>query len=89
MATLPHPAGMVEAGPQRNSWLGKLYHADALASPPEDISTRAQRADFRLCWEQRLARNARPSDAPPLFVTLYGLPATFAHSFGFALLATA
>ncbi|HKV00581.1 MAG TPA: hypothetical protein VJQ26_00570, partial [Ktedonobacteraceae bacterium] len=57
--------------------------------PPEDISTRAQRADFRLCWEQRLARNARPSDAPPLFVTLYGLPATLAHSFGFALLATA
>ncbi len=41
--------------------------------PPEDISTRAQRADFRLRWEQRLARNARPSDAPPLFVTPSGL----------------
>jgi hypothetical protein len=46
-------------------------------------------AHWRLSWEQRLAHNARPSDASPLFVTLYGLPATFAHSFGFALLATA
>jgi len=36
-----------------------------------------------------LARNARPSDAPHLVVTLHGLPATFAASFGFDLLATA
>ncbi len=57
--------------------------------PTEDILTRAQRAHWRLSWEQRLARNARPSDAPPLIVTLHGLPATFAHSFGFTLLATA
>src|SRR6266851_9289449 len=56
--------------------------------PTENILTRAQRAHWRLSWEQRLARNARPSDAPPLIVTLHGLPATFAHSFGFALLAT-
>jgi len=53
------------------------------------IFTRAQRAHWRLSWEQRLARNARPSDAPSLTVTLHGLPATFAHSFGFDLLATA
>jgi hypothetical protein len=51
--------------------------------------TRAQRAHWRLSWAQRVARNARPSDASPLIVTLHGLPATLAHSFGFALLATA
>lgn len=51
--------------------------------------TRAKRAHWRLSWEERLARNARPSDAPRLVVTLHGLPATFARSFGFDLLATA
>ena len=55
---------------------------------PSGVLTRAQRAHWRLSWEQRLARNARPSDAPALVVTLHGLPATFAQSFGFALLTT-
>jgi hypothetical protein len=55
----------------------------------EAVLTRAQRAHWRLSWEQRLARNARPSDAPRLIVTLHGLPAAFARSFGFDLLATA
>jgi hypothetical protein len=55
----------------------------------EAVLTRAERAHWRLSWEQRLARNARPSDAPRLFVTIHGLPATFASSFGFDLLATA
>ncbi|MBO0795658.1 MAG: hypothetical protein J2P36_32615 [Ktedonobacteraceae bacterium] len=59
------------------------------AAPPENVLTRAQRAHWRLSWEQRLARNARPSDAPRLVVTLHGLPTTFARSFGFDLLATA
>jgi hypothetical protein len=53
------------------------------------VLTRAERAHWRLSWEQRLARNARPSDAPRLVVTLHGLPATFAPLFGFDLLATA
>lgn len=57
--------------------------------PMEKILTRAQRAHWRLSWDQRLVRNARPSDAPRLVVTLHGLPATFASSFGFDLLATA
>lgn len=48
----------------------------------ETVLTRAQRAHWRLSWEQRLARNARPADAHRLLVTLHGLPATFAHSFG-------
>ena len=55
-------------------------------SPP---LTRAKRAHWRLSWEERFARKARPCDAPRLVVTLHGLPATFARSFGFDLLATA
>ncbi len=70
---------------------------ESLAAPPrspialssEAVLTRAQRSHWRLSWGQRLARNARSSDAPSLTVTLHGLPATFAHSFGFDLLATA
>jgi hypothetical protein len=57
--------------------------------PPESILTRARRAHWRLSWEQRLTRNARPVGAPRFAVTLHGLPATFAHAFGFDLLATA
>ncbi len=57
--------------------------------PPESVLTRVGRAHWRLFWEQRVARNARPANAPRLSVTLHGLPATFAHSFGFDLLATA
>jgi hypothetical protein len=60
--------------------------APAQTSPP---LTRAKRAHWRLSWEERFARNARSSDAPRLVVTLHGLPATFAHTFGFDLLATA
>jgi Transposase DDE domain len=63
------------------------------APPPEDHSaatdkpviTRAQRAHWRLSWEERLARNASPPSAPLLTVTLHGLPATFAKLFGFGL----
>jgi len=55
----------------------------------EEILSRARRAHWRLSWEQRLAHNARSSDAPRFSVTLHGLPATFARSFGFDLLATA
>ena len=58
-------------------------------TPAEKIMTRAERAHWRLSWSQRLVRNARPADAPRLIVTLHGLPATFASSFGFDLLATA
>jgi hypothetical protein len=70
-----------------------LESSASLAPPPvtsrtSDIFTRAQRAHWRLSWEQRLARNARLSNAPRLVVTLHGLPATFARSFGFDLLAT-
>ncbi len=51
----------------------------------EHIITRAQRAHWRLSWQERFARNARPSSAPVLQLTIHGLPATFANVFGFGL----
>jgi hypothetical protein len=86
----------------RRGWMERVRREtvdvpEHLATPPlssierssEAVLTRAQRAHWRLSWQQRLTRNARPSDAPRLVVTLHGLPATFAFSFGFDLLATA
>lgn len=55
----------------------------------EGVSTRAQRAHWRLSWDQRSTRNARPPNASPLTVTLHSLSASFAHFFGFAFLVTA
>jgi hypothetical protein len=52
----------------------------------EPVVTRAQRAQWHFSWEQRLARHARPSTAPPLTRPLHGLPATFAHASRCALL---
>src|SRR6266496_1414841 len=62
-------------------------HVNTVPTPPENVLTRAGRAYWRLSWEQRLTRNVRATNAPPLLVTLHGLPATFAQSFGFHLLA--
>ncbi len=55
------------------------------AQTHEAVLTRAARAHSRLSWQERLARNAFPANAPPLTVTLHGLPPTFVTSFGFAL----
>jgi hypothetical protein len=85
----------------RRTWLGvvrsqticlesssQFSPSEALA-PTEKVVTRTERAHWRLSWDQRLARNARPADASRLVVTLHGLPATFASSFGFDLFAIA
>jgi hypothetical protein len=53
------------------------------------VITRTHRAHWRLSWDERLARNARPSTSPALTITLHGLPATFANVYGFGLLAVA
>ena len=55
-------------------------------SDRKQVMTRAERAHWRLTWHQRLARNVRPSTAQPLTLVLHGLPAPFAHSYGFPLL---
>jgi hypothetical protein len=60
-----------------------LPHVVGEDSQQQDVQTRAQRAHWQLSWEQRLARNARPSTALPLEVTIHSLPATFAQVFGF------
>jgi hypothetical protein len=49
---------------------------------PTEVQTRAQRAHYRLSWQQRMARNTRLFSAFPLEVTIHGLPVAFAQSIG-------
>jgi hypothetical protein len=62
---------------------------ESLCSRRDDVQTRAQRAHWRLSWQQRLARNARPASAPFLTMTIYGLPAAFAQYIGVDLVTAA
>jgi hypothetical protein len=59
------------------------------SDPSQDLPlsplTRPQRAHWRLCWQQRLSRNARPASSSPVTITLHGLPAVFAQIYGFEL----
>ena len=57
--------------------------------PMRHVITRAQRAHWRLSWDERFARNRRTSTAKPLSITIHGLPATFATVYGFPLLSVA
>jgi len=56
----------------------------AAASPPtaEVILSRAKRAHARLCWQERLARNARPEASGQVTITLFGVPDAFATLLG-------
>ena len=56
--------------------------ADPAASP--STLSRAQRAHYRLSWEERLARNARPPGASRVRIKLFGIPEVFAASLGLA-----
>jgi hypothetical protein len=70
-----------------------VMKASPTEEPPlvtsEPVMTRTQRAHWRLSWNERLTRNARPPTSPALTITIHGLPATFAHSFGFGFLPAA
>ena len=59
----------------------------ALASRP-DVSpapwSRAQRAHYRLSWQERLTRNARTSTSGQVTVSLFGVPENVATSLGLA-----
>jgi hypothetical protein len=55
-----------------------------LTGPPAPLS-RAQRAHYRLSWEERLARNARVSTAGQVTIRLFGIPEIFAASLGLAM----
>jgi hypothetical protein len=48
------------------------------ATSPAPLS-RAQRAHWRLSWEERLARNACAPTADPVTITLFGVPDAFAR----------
>ena len=58
----------------------------AAASPPiaDAILSRAQRARYRLGWQERLARNARGSTTGPVTIRMFGVPAAFAAALGLA-----
>jgi hypothetical protein len=49
-------------------------------SPP--ILSRAQRAHYRLSWEERFARNKAASTIGRCTITLFGVPESFAASLG-------
>jgi hypothetical protein len=51
-------------------------------SPPIRLISRAERAHYRLSWEQRLARNTRAKTAPEVSIKLFGIPDAFATSLG-------
>jgi hypothetical protein len=48
------------------------------------ILSRAQRAHARLCWQERLDRNARPPTAGRVRILLFGVPDAFAAFLGLA-----
>jgi hypothetical protein len=50
--------------------------------PPIRLISRAERAHYRLSWEQRLARNTRAKTAPEVSIKLFGIPDAFATSLG-------
>lgn len=45
---------------------------------------RAERAHWRLCWAQRLARHAVMCPSPPVSIPLFGVPDAFARAIGLA-----
>jgi len=47
--------------------------------------SRAQRAHYRLCWAERLVRNARAPAANQVMISLFGVPESFATSLGLAI----
>jgi hypothetical protein len=72
--------------------LVRHQHLEMSLSPPpaasagkaEAILSRSQRAHYRLCWQERLARNARLSTAGQVRIRLFGVPEGFAISLGLA-----
>jgi hypothetical protein len=57
-----------------------------ISPPPHEkqpvILTRAVRAHYRLCWAERLERNARASTATPPTIMLFCVPEDFAAFLG-------
>ncbi len=95
-ASGPHPIlwGDGSRTQPRRAWRGWLRSHLVLVrvspllpplSTPSSPLSRAQRAHWRLTRQQRLQRNARPSAAPPVEMTIYGLSPEFAQILGLRL----
>ncbi|GHO53755.1 hypothetical protein [Ktedonobacter robiniae] len=56
--------------------MGPVLPPTPIVSPP--TISRAQRAHYRLSWDERLARNAREAQAGQLTFKLFGIPESFA-----------
>ncbi len=54
-----------------------------LTGPLAPLS-RAERAHYRLTWEERLARNARTLTSGQITIQFFGVPERFATSLGLA-----
>ncbi len=70
----------------RSQRVDLLVGPEPVASLPKrpKLLSRAQRAHWRMSWQERLARNARAPTAPAVTISLYGLPPAFAASLGLA-----
>jgi hypothetical protein len=62
-------------------WEAKELEEAPPKAATDQVLTRARRAHWRLCWDERFARNARPPTAPSLRIASHGLPTSFAHAF--------
>jgi hypothetical protein len=51
-------------------------------APQSPILSRAQRAHYRLSWQERLARNARAPTSARVTIRLFGVPSAFATFLG-------
>ena len=59
----------------------RLVETSPPAQPlPVRPLSRAERAHWRLCWTERLARNARAPASPSISITLFGIPGAFAKA---------
>ncbi len=78
----------------RRAWMQLLRHQHIEVSLPppaaaqprtaDVIFSRAQRAHYRLSWQERLARHARVSTSGQVTIRLFGVPESFAISLGLA-----
>src|SRR6266700_2854147 len=91
-APTPHPLlwGDWSRCQPRRAWIrgprNHLVTVDASPVSPPVLTpsplSRAQRAHWRMTWQQRFARNARSPSAPPVVITVYGLSPVFAQALG-------
>jgi hypothetical protein len=67
---------------------GVEVQVESRSSPSPSLSpvplSRAQRAHYRLDWQERFARNARTPTALLVTIKLFGIPEAFATSLGLA-----